>query len=62
MPVIRVDMLHGRSIEQKRALADALTKVTCDVLGATPAAVTVCLTEYGGEDWAVGGQLVADRG
>lgn len=37
MPTIRVDLFAGRSVEQKRALAKALTGAT---LGGSPTAST----------------------
>ena len=36
MPLIRVELFEGRTPEQKRALAQALTETTCRVLGTKP--------------------------
>ena len=62
MPIIRVEMLAGRSIEQKRNLAAKLTDSfveTCDV---KKEAVSVIITEVEADNWAIGSQLVSDRG
>ena len=39
MPTIRVEMFEGRTVEQKRALAQALTEATVRTLGGSPEAV-----------------------
>jgi len=61
MPVIRVEMFSGRSIEEKRSIAKELTDAFLRTGGGKPEGVTVILTDVDKEDWAVGGQLVADR-
>jgi 4-oxalocrotonate tautomerase len=61
MPIIRVEMFAGRSREQKRAIAAALTEAFVASGGSTPAGVTVLFTDVEKEDWAVGGVLAADR-
>lgn len=61
MPTIRVDLMEGRTVEQKRALAKALTQAVVDTLGAKPESVDVLLYDIKRHDWATGGQLWADR-
>jgi len=61
MPVIRVEMFSGRSREEKRAIAKELTEAFLRTGGGKPEGVTVILTDVEREDWAVAGQLVADR-
>ncbi len=61
MPTIRVELFAGRTIEQKRALAAALTEATVRVLGGSPDAVDVVLQDVQRHDWASGGQLWADK-
>ncbi len=39
MPIIRIEMFEGRTVEQKRACAEAVTKAWCDTCGGTPAMV-----------------------
>ncbi len=61
MPYINVKMLEGRTREQKRELAKAITEAIVDICGAKPECTTVVIEEHAKEDWAVGGVMVADR-
>lgn len=60
MPVIRVELFTGRTVEQKRALARALTDATVATLGARPDSVDVIFTDVEKSDWATGGRLWSD--
>jgi 4-oxalocrotonate tautomerase len=61
MPTIHVQLFAGRTVEQKRALAQALTDATVRTLGGSPAAVDVIFTDVQKHDWASGGQLWSDK-
>jgi 4-oxalocrotonate tautomerase len=61
MPIIRVEMWEGRTVEQKRQLARELTEVLVRVAQCDESTVRVLLSEYSREDWAVGGVLESDR-
>lgn len=61
MPTIRVELFAGRTVEQKRALAQALTEATVRTLGGSPDAVDVIFTDVERHDWATGGQLWSDK-
>ncbi|HEX9992028.1 MAG TPA: 2-hydroxymuconate tautomerase [Acidimicrobiales bacterium] len=61
MPIIHVDMLEGRSLDQKRALASELTDAFVRCCGGEAAAVRVVISEVPPSNWAIGGRLVADR-
>ncbi|TGN34241.1 tautomerase family protein [Aeromicrobium chenweiae] len=60
MPIIKVELLAGRSYEQKRSLAAALTDVAVDSLGVARSSVQVHLQEMSAENVAIGGTLVAE--
>ncbi len=47
MPTLRVDLMEGRTVEQKKALVEALTKAVCDTLGSKPETVDILLDERG---------------
>ena len=55
MPTIRVELLEGRTPEQKKELAKALTEATCQTLGSSPAAVDVLFFDIPRHDCATGG-------
>lgn len=61
MPIIRVEMLRGRDVSQKRALAEKLTDSFLEACGGNKASINVIITEFEGEDWAIGSELIADR-
>ena len=61
MPTIRVELFAGRTVEQKRALAQALTDATVRTLGGSADAVDVIFTDVQRHDWATAGKLWSDR-
>ena len=61
MPIIRVDMLTGRSRAQKRALAKELTESFIATCGGNKQSVNVIITEVEEDNWAIGTTLIADR-
>ena len=61
MPTIHVEFFAGRTLEQKRALALALTEATVKTLGSTPESVDVIFTDVQRSDWASGGTLHSDK-
>ncbi len=62
MPTIRVELFEGRSVEQKRALAQALTEATVRTLGGSPDGVDVVFFDIARHDWSTGGVLWSDKG
>jgi 4-oxalocrotonate tautomerase len=61
MPTLRVELMEGRTVEQKRALVHALTQSCVEVLKCKPEAVDVLLYDIKRHDWATGGQLWSDK-
>lgn len=61
MPTIRVELFAGRTVEQKRALAQALTEATVRTLGGSADSVDVVFQDIERHDWASGGQLWSDK-
>ena len=60
MPVIKVEMLAGRSTDEKRRLVKAFTDSFIEICGGKPQSVNVILTDVAREDWGFGGELVSD--
>jgi 4-oxalocrotonate tautomerase len=60
MPTIHVELFAGRTVEQKRALAQALTEATVRTLGGSPGSVDVIFVDIERHDWATGGALWSD--
>jgi len=61
MPVIQVTLLKGRTVEQKRKLAQRMTDAIVEEAGAKRESVTVTFVEVSREDYASGGVLMADK-
>ncbi|MGH8446467.1 MAG: 2-hydroxymuconate tautomerase [Solimonas sp.] len=61
MPIIRIEMLEGRTREQKRELAEVLTREFARICGGRSEAITVVIDDVVKENWAVGGQLLSDK-
>ena len=59
MPVINVQMLAGRTADQKAMLIRELAETTKKVLGVPDEALRIILTEVPPEHWGVGGRSMA---
>lgn len=57
MPIVRVELLAGRSQEQKNELAAALTRETARIAQCPLEHIQVIISEYGRSEWAVGGVM-----
>jgi len=60
VPAIHVEMFEGRTLEQKRAFVEAVTRVTCETLGTKPETVDIIITDISRENWATAGKLWSD--
>ena len=61
MPVITVEWLEGRTPEQKRALAEALTKSFVDIAKVSADQVWIVFRDVKRSDWAMAGRLVSEK-
>ncbi len=61
MPTLRVEMMEGRTPEQKRELVKALTEAVVKTLGTKAEAVDVLLYDIKRSDWATGGVLWSEK-
>lgn len=60
MPTLHVELFAGRTVEQKRALAAALTEACVKTLGGSPEAVDIIFRDVERHDWATAGRLWSD--
>ncbi|HLH24181.1 MAG TPA: 4-oxalocrotonate tautomerase [Chloroflexota bacterium] len=60
MPIVTVQMYEGRTVEQKRALATALTQAMVDIAKTTPEQVHVIIQDVPRTNWAQSGKLASD--
>lgn len=61
MPIIQMNLMEGRSAEQKAAAAAAVTDVVVSTLGVRREAVRVLIHELREDGFYVGGQTMAQR-
>ena len=61
MPLIQVTMLKGRSVEQKRKIAERMTQVMVEEGKTAKEAVVVTFIEVSREEYATAGVLLADK-
>jgi 4-oxalocrotonate tautomerase len=61
MPTIRVELMEGRTVDQKRALVKSITQAVVETLGTRPEAVDILLYDIKRHDWATGGELWSEK-
>jgi 4-oxalocrotonate tautomerase len=61
MPTLKVELLEGRTPEQKTALVKALTQAVVDSLGSKPESVDILLFDIPRQNWATGGIQWSER-
>jgi 4-oxalocrotonate tautomerase family enzyme len=61
MPIVRIELLEGRSAAMKRDLIRSVTEAVVAALAVAPGQVRVLLHELPAELWSVGGATMAER-
>ncbi len=61
MPIIRVELLEGRTVEQKREIRRGGDARGARILRCTPEAINLVFAPVAREDWAVAGKLTTIR-
>jgi 4-oxalocrotonate tautomerase len=61
MPIIQVEMLKGRTLEQKRALAEKVTQAVAETANCPKEAVKIIIREMEFENYSQGGVLKCDE-
>ena len=59
MPVVTVEMWEGRTIEQKRQLAEGITSAFTKI-GVAPEVLHIILKDNPKHNWAIAGKLASD--
>lgn len=60
MPVVTINMVEGRTLDQKRALVKKITEAVCESVNVTPERVHIVITDMKREDYADAGVLLVD--
>ncbi len=61
MPIVRIEMLTGRSAEQKAKLAEAITRAMIEIAKAKPEDTNIVFQDVDRGDWAVAGHLMSQK-
>jgi 4-oxalocrotonate tautomerase len=61
MPILRIEMLEGRTEAQKQELAEVLSRETARITGCSLEVITVVIEDVKRENWAVAGRLLSQR-
>ena len=61
MPIIKVELLKDRTIEQKREFAEVVTRETARILKCAPEVVDIVFQDIDKHDWANAGKLNSDK-
>jgi 4-oxalocrotonate tautomerase len=61
MPMIKVEMFPGRTLDQKRKFAKVVTDSFVEICGGTPQSVHVVFADVPASEWAVAGELCSER-
>lgn len=61
MPFVSIKIAKGRSLDQKRKLTRSVTETIAAAIEVAPEKIWVEIDEFEKENFAVGGQLMADR-
>lgn len=60
MPIIQVEMLKGRTVEQKRDMIEKMTQVMVDTVDCKKEAVRIIIRDMEPENFAIAGVLKFD--
>ena len=61
MPMVQITMLAGRTVEQKRKIAQRVSDVVAEEAGTAREGIVVAFYEVTKESYSIGGQLIADK-
>lgn len=61
MPIVQIEILEGRTIEQKRLLAEKVTQAIVGSIGAPAENVSIIIRDLPKENYAKAGILALDK-
>ncbi len=60
MPIVQIDMLEGRTVDQKRALVKKVTEAIVETASCPPEAVTIIIRDMATTNLGKAGKLRSD--
>jgi 4-oxalocrotonate tautomerase len=61
MPIVQIDFVDNRTVEQKRAMAQKITEAICETAKCPPEAVTIIIRDLPRHNFAKAGVLLSDK-
>ncbi|MGI6576078.1 MAG: 2-hydroxymuconate tautomerase [bacterium] len=61
MPIVQIELLEGRNLDQRRLLAEKVTNAICESLDVKPESVRIIMREMKRDSFARSGKLVCDE-
>ena len=61
LPTYHIEMMEGRTVEQKKKLVEEITRVSVEILGGSPESVDILITDVKRENSATGGKLWSEK-
>jgi 4-oxalocrotonate tautomerase len=61
MPLVTIHMYEGRTVEQKRELAEAITEAVVRIAKTTADATEIVIIDVPRHNWAKAGKLASDQ-
>jgi len=61
MPDVHISWVEGRTVEQKRKVAERITQILTEEVGAKPESTHTVFLDIPATSFASGGMLVADK-
>jgi 4-oxalocrotonate tautomerase len=61
VPIVQIELLEGRTVEQKRAMVKEVTDAICKTLNAPPEAVRIIIRDMSFDNFATAGVLRSDQ-
>jgi 4-oxalocrotonate tautomerase len=61
MPIVQIELIEGRTVEQKRVLAEKVTKAIVESLNCPETAVSIIMRDMRTDNYAKAGKLWCDK-
>ncbi|AFQ44591.1 2-hydroxymuconate tautomerase [Desulfosporosinus meridiei] len=61
MPIVQIDLLEGRTLDQKRLLVEKVTQAITESTGAPPESISIIIRDMLKENYAKAGKLASDK-
>ncbi|AHF06698.1 4-oxalocrotonate tautomerase [Desulfitobacterium metallireducens] len=61
MPIVQIDLLEGRTYEQKKAMVEKITEVLMETAEAKRESISIIIRDMPRENYAHAGQLASEK-